>query len=120
MLCHPWSLRAPLLLGALALVAACDNGSKCDEEKIAIELQLIVPDGTSIEKVTVELKDEQECGTVYDPAMGKLYTCWEQGGGTYTLRVYSAGQVIHTQEVELESDGCHIKERLMTEIDLTI
>lgn len=100
-----------LLLGVLAsasLLSACDEGCS-DELKIAIELYLTVPDGVSVDKVTAELDEEQEC-TSFRPDKEQpeqVYTCYEQGAGSYKVRVYSAGKEIHSEDVEVRPYECH-------------
>jgi hypothetical protein len=115
-------LRFPLWLGATlalsSLLASCDDGGCSDEEKVALELHINNPDDLDI-KVTAELTHEEECPFFFDPGTGRVYTCYEQGGGTYKVRVSVDDQVIYEDEIEVEADKCHVKALVMSDIDLT-
>ena len=112
-------------LTALSLTAGgCDDGKCKQDERIAIELTVRNVAGRNLE-VTAELdaNGEQSCDRISDlnvgiEAGGRIYTCIEQGGGTYTVRVYSDDVVLHEEEIEIEADECHIKELARVEVDL--
>jgi hypothetical protein len=100
--------------------AGCkDEGSCSDEILIAVELHTTIPAGLNITRVTAELKSEEDCGLFIDPNAGHVYTCWEQGGGTYTIRFYSGDDVVYMEDDEVEAGACHIKERVMSDVDLS-
>jgi hypothetical protein len=106
-------------------LAGCDDDKCKDEEKIAIELTIHNPDRLDID-VTAELDgNEQSCDFI-DPSLivgaqgsSPIYTCLEQGGGTYKVRVYVRDDVIYEEDDEVEADACHIKQLVRAEIDLT-
>lgn len=102
---------------AWLVLAGCDDDKCKDEEKIALELTVHNPDKLDI-KVTAELEDEQTCD-FFDMGTGPIYTCIEQGGGTYKVRVYVGDDVIYEEEDEVEADACHVKQLVRAEIDLT-
>jgi len=111
------ALAACLLLGG----SACDDGSSCsDEELVAIELHVTVPEGQEVSKITAELLSEEECG-FFDQGLGRVYTCWEQGhdSGVYKVRIYAGETVVYTEDDEVKTDGCHVTQRFISEIDLT-
>jgi hypothetical protein len=98
-------------VGALALGACKDDGCS-DELKIALEVHVTAPVDVAIDKVTVELESEQECGSFRDRTTDeRVWTCYEQGGGPYLVRVYSGDEEIHQETKRVEADDCHIKER---------
>jgi hypothetical protein len=108
-------------LAGLCLLASasCKDGGKCsDEELVAIEVHVKNPEDLAI-SVTAELKSEEECPFFVDPGTGRVYTCYEQGGGTYKVRIYVGDKVIYEEDDEVEADACHIKQRFVSEIDLT-
>jgi hypothetical protein len=95
-------------VSALSLLAGCKDDCT-DELKIALELHIGVPDGVSISKVTAELEREEQC-TSFRPdktSDEQVYTCYEQGGGGYLVRVYQGDQVIHEETVDVTADECH-------------
>jgi hypothetical protein len=98
-----------------AVVAACGDDECKPELRIAAEV--IVTGTGPIDKVTIELESEKECDFFVDPGLGQVFTCSEQGGGLYTVRVYS-GDTVREKQVEIEADECHIKERASLQIDL--
>jgi hypothetical protein len=115
-------LRVPLWLGAAlvasSLLASCDDGGCSDDEKVAIQLHINNPDDLKI-KVTAELAQEEECPFFFDPGSGRVYTCYEQGGGSYKVRVYTDDQVIYEDDIEVEADKCHVKALVEAYVDLT-
>lgn len=116
---------ASIVIAACTLTASgCDDGGCKREQRIAIELTVRNLAGRDVE-VTAELdgKGEQSCDRTSDlnvgiAAGGRVFTCIEQGGGSYTVRVYSEDNVIHEEQIEVEADECHIKELVKAEIDL--
>jgi hypothetical protein len=107
------------LLGASLLVGACKDDGCSDDQLVALTIDINNPDRLLI-RVTAELDSEERCG-FFNMGHGPVWTCWEQGrdGGTYTVRVYNAGEVIYSEEVEVETDGCHVTDPPMIGIDLT-
>jgi hypothetical protein len=101
----------------LMLSASCDDGGCKDEELVALELHINNPNDLKL-KVTAELESEREC-LFFDQGMGRVYTCWEQGGGTYKVRIYVDDQVLYEEEDEVEADACHVKGHTVSQIDLT-
>ena|SRR5688572_24050247 len=97
-------------MGALTL-GACDGGG-CDERiKIALEVHVTAPVGVTIDKVTAERDREEDCGSFRDRLTDeRVWTCNEQGGGPYILRVYSGDQELHQETKLVEADECHVKE----------
>lgn len=113
--------RALVCTWCVAAVA-CGDEECSAEQRVAIELT--VTGAGPIDRVTAELESEEECGTGrFSSPIGSFsapdqaYNCWEQGGGVYTVRVYS-GAAVHEMQVEIEADECHIKERASVTIDL--
>jgi hypothetical protein len=111
-----------LVCASCVVAFGCGDDECSAEQRVALEV--IVGSAGPIDKVTVELEDEEECGTgrssgaspsFSDPEL--VYTCWEQGGGVYTVRVYS-GTEVYEEQIEIEADECHIKERASLYIDL--
>ena len=98
--------------GCIAL-AACGDDQCSAGQRVAINV--MISGSAPVDKVTAELEFEEECG--FNRQVGQVFTCWEQGGGTYTVRVYS-GDMVHEEEIEIEADECHIKERATLFIDL--
>jgi hypothetical protein len=82
-------------------------------------MRLTVPNGVRIDRITAERRIEEECGSFSNRSAGQVFTCWEQGGGIYIVRVYSGGQPLYAEEVDVEADECHVKQRASIEIDLT-
>jgi hypothetical protein len=117
--------RALRLIAAIALAASgCDDGKCKQEQRVAIELTVRNTAGRNIE-VSAELDGgaEQSCDRISDlnvgvEAGGRIYTCIEQGGGTYKVRVYEDDTVIYEEDIEVEADECHIKELVRAEVDL--
>jgi len=111
-------LLIPVSASAICLLAACKDECS-DELKIALELSIGVPDGVTISKVTAELEREEEC-TSFRPDKTQddfVYTCYEQGGGDYLVRVYSGDQEIHSQTVSVMADACHAQ---LTSVFMTV
>lgn len=123
------ALCAAAALAISSLLSGCDDGSCSDEQKFALELHINNPDNLKIVP-TAELDHEEVCGFFFDPAQGIIYTCYEQGAGTYKLRVYTRaagqsideavanGDVIYEDEIPVEKDGCHAK-LVVVDVDLT-
>jgi hypothetical protein len=105
-------------------LAGCDDDKCKDEEKIALELTIHNPDRLDID-VTAELDGNEQVCDFFDPTLtggassGLVYTCIEQGGGTYKVRVYVGDQVIYEEDDEVEADACHVKQLVRSAIDLT-
>jgi hypothetical protein len=110
-----WKWWQALACVCCVAVAACGDDECKPELRIAAEV--IITGIGRIDKVTIELESEKECGSFYDPGLGQVYTCWEQGGGLYTVRVYS-GDTVREKQVEIAADECHIEERASVQIDL--
>jgi hypothetical protein len=107
-----WQVIACMGCGALA---SCSDDDCTPVQLVAVDVMI---SGTGpIDKVTGELETEEECGSFFDEDGNQIFTCWEQGGGTYTVRVYSGDRVVEEQ-IAVEADACHIKERAWLNIDL--
>lgn len=110
-----WKWWQALACACCALVSACGDDECTAELRIAAEVTVT---GTGrIDKVTIELESEEECGSFFDPNVGQVFTCWEQGGGLYTVRVYS-GDMVREKQVQIDADECHIMERVSVQVDL--
>jgi hypothetical protein len=115
--------QAGWLVAALAVgSAACDDTTTCTLElRTAVVVTVTAADGVVIDRVTAERGNEYDCETSDDPAVGPAtYSCHEQGGSTYTIRVYSGART-WTREVEVEetADGCHVAKTEELAIDAT-
>jgi hypothetical protein len=99
----------PVVLLASSALAACKDDGCSDELKIALELYINVPEGLSITRVTAELEREETCGAFRpDKTTDDLvYTCYEQGGGSYVVRAYSGDQEVMNETVPVTADECH-------------
>jgi hypothetical protein len=100
------------LLGVSVLaLCACDDQGCDDKVKIALEVHVTAPVGVTISKVTAELEREEDCGSFRDRSTDeRVWTCTEQGGGQYVLRVYSGDEELHQETKRVEADECHVKE----------
>jgi hypothetical protein len=99
--------------------ASCKDDAGCTQvELIAVQVAVTNPDDLKI-RVTAELTDEQECTFFVDDSIGRVYTCYEQGGGTYKVRIYVGDEVIYEEDDEVEADACHIKQRFESQVDLS-
>jgi len=82
------------------------------EVRGAIKVVFRSPEGLAVDSVTAENRFYAECEG--GPASDSLdagermfeYWCYEQGGGTYVVRVTS-GDMTWTQRTEISADACH-------------
>jgi hypothetical protein len=87
------------------------------ESRLAILVTIDNPDQLEIDSVTAKRTLEQHCFLEARPrwrladdageSEGTLYSCWEQGTGTYQVRVKS-GDRTWTETVDVPGDDCHI------------
>ncbi len=118
-------LGAALVVAVCSLAASgCDDGGCKQEQRVAIELTVRNVAGRDLE-VTAEFdgNGEQSCDRTSDQnvgveAGGRIFTCIEQGGGAYKIRVYSDDDVLYEEEIEVAADECHVKELVRAEVDL--
>jgi hypothetical protein len=88
------------------------------ELRTAVQVTVTAEGGLTIDRVTAERGKEHDCEPWDDVAVNPaLYSCHEQGGGKYTVRVYS-GMLTWTRSVEVpeDDDGCHVTETKELEI----
>jgi hypothetical protein len=101
------------LFGFAALLGACGEEKICtDEPRLAIRVYVTSPEGLPIDRVTVQLTHEIECSlssTPHDAGSDRMYRCREQGGGVYTVRVYS-GDEVWNAAVHIDANECHTTE----------
>jgi hypothetical protein len=112
-------MRASFLT-LFAVIVACDSQRTCTSElRSALTVQISSPQGLEVDSVTATRRVELPCENssvehagARDAAAGSnelVYTCWENGGGTYVVRVKS-GQSTWTQKVHVNADFCHTTE----------
>ena len=103
------------LFGFAALVGACGEEKICtDELRLAIRVYVTSPEGLPIDRVTAEQSHEIACSFSSAPqgadaGSDRMYRCHEQGGGVYTVRVYS-GDETWTASVHIDANECHTQE----------
>ncbi len=103
----------PVLLSSIA--GACEDDVPCTANIVSFQIIVSSPEGLPIDRVTAERERVDDC-----TAVGAVtYSCHEQGGGDYTIRVYS-GDLVWTRETTLDEDedGCHLEQSQSTEIEL--
>lgn len=116
--------NAGYLESSITIASVCTN-----EARLAILVSLENPDDLPIDAVTASRTREESCflerpardagavdGGEADAAA--LYSCWEQGAGTYVVRVRSAKRT-WTQSVEVAANSCHVStpQELTFELD---
>jgi hypothetical protein len=114
-------------LSLLGFVAFAALSGACGEEKIcsrnlrlAVRVHVTSPAGLPIDRVTAEQSHEIECGFSSSPddaGSDRMYRCHEQGGGLYTVRVYS-GDAVWTSAVHVDANECHTTE--IKDVDVTL
>ncbi len=99
-----------MLLGTVALLGACGEERICTRDlHVAIRVHVTSPAGLPIDQVTAEQSQEIECefsSAADDAGSDRMYRCHEQGGGGYTVRVYSDDDVWSTA-VQIDANECH-------------
>jgi hypothetical protein len=108
----------------VVLLAACADESPIETKACSTELRTAVlvsvdDNDLPIDSVTATNQDERTCGGTptgmpvrpVDDAGDetRMYTCWEQGGGTYVVRVKS-GELTWTQRTTVAANECHTSE----------
>jgi hypothetical protein len=65
-----------------------------------------------VDAVTATNLNEEPCEALFtgDAGADEEYTCYEQGGGPYTVRVRS-GSMTWTKAVSVNADACHVTEQ---------
>jgi len=106
-------------LGLLLALCACDNGylestttieSICTADwRFALLVELENPARLPIDEVTATLESEEQCflessTRALDHA---LYSCLEQGGGSYAVLVRS-GDRTWNESIDVPADDCHV------------
>lgn len=103
------------LCGFAALFSACGEETICtDELRLAVRVHVTSPEGLAIDRVTAERSHEMACSFSSmpqgaDAGSDGMYRCREQGGGVYTVRVYS-GDEVWTAAVHIDANECHTTE----------
>lgn len=104
-----------------ALIGACSGELVCTEEqRVAVRVNISSPDDLPVERVTADRSSEIDCdpsSAEYDASTDERYRCTEQGGGEYTIRVYSGDQV-WTHEVHVHANECHTTE--IADVDIVM
>jgi hypothetical protein len=111
----------PGLLCIAALSIACvgciESRSCTLELRYAVIVRIENPQGLTIDSVTAKRSHEQDCTSYLggaDASTGDShevgYSCFEDGGGTYVVRVES-GRSTWTQKVHINANACHTTER---------
>lgn len=94
-----------------------------NELRTAVTVAVRSPEGLPTDDVTATHgKTTTDCtswplDTVDAGADSAMYFCWEQGGGTYRVRVES-GDLAWTKSVEVEADDCHVRKAAEVEFVL--
>lgn len=98
------------LLSLAALLGACSGELVCtQEQRVAVRVHVSSPDGLPVDNVTADQEGEKQCdvSSVENAATPTgVYRCMEQGGGKYTIRVYS-GDLCWTANVDVTANECH-------------
>jgi hypothetical protein len=101
------------VVGLSLLAPACDGELICTEElRVAVRVHISSPEDLPVDRVTADLKRETECESfsLETDASGEgIYRCNEQGGGRYTIRVYS-GDMSWSTGVSVTANECHTTE----------
>jgi hypothetical protein len=108
------SIVFPLSVVGLSLLSpACDGELVCTQElRVAVRVHVSSPDELPVERVTADLKREADCESFSietDASAEGIYRCNEQGGGRYTIRVYS-GDLVWRTESHVTANECHTLE----------
>lgn len=105
--------------GLLLALGGCDNGylestttieAICTADwRFALLVELDNPDRLPVDEVTATLENEEQCflessTRALDHA---LYSCLEQGGGSYGVLVRS-GERTWNESVDVPADDCHV------------
>lgn len=110
-MCLPASLLR--VFGLAALLSACSGELVCTEEqRVAVRVHVSSPVGLAVDGVTAEHDHEMPCGASSvesDASPTGVFRCLEQGGGRYTIRVYS-GDLCWTAHVKVAANECHTTE----------
>lgn len=118
-------------LGSLLVLAGCTDGylessttinSICSADlRFAIVVELNNPERLAIDEVTATLASEEQCfleSSARDAPAHAVYSCLEQGAGTYVVQVTS-GEHTWSESVEVSADECHVTKLQELRIDLT-
>ena len=102
--------------GALETVTTVQGICTLDS-RLAVLVTIDNPDDLEIDSVTATRADEQHCFLETRPRerpwedagapVDALYSCWEQGTGTYLVRVTS-GQQAWSERVDVPGNDCHV------------
>lgn len=95
-----------------ALIGGCSGELVCSEEpRVAVRVHISSPKKLPVDLVTADHREERECesSSATSDSPGGIYRCKEQGGGDYTIRVYS-GDLVWSQGVEVAANECHTTE----------
>jgi hypothetical protein len=102
------------LLVFVGLSAGCGGELICtDELHVAVRVHISSPDAQPVDRVTADNRKEETCESMSieadASAPDSTYRCNEQGGGDYTIRVYS-GAAMWSAHIEVEANECHTVE----------
>lgn len=92
-----------------ALFSACSGELVCTaEDRVAVRVNVSSPSGLPVDSITADRTREAECGESSGEAQQSdgVFRCMEQGGGQYTIRVYS-GNLCWTTQVDVHANECH-------------
>jgi hypothetical protein len=86
---------------------------------VAVRVHVSSADELPVDRVTAELSHERDCAVSLesDASAYGIYRCTEQGGGSYTIRVYSGDKTWSTN-VRVTANECHTLEIKDVEISL--
>jgi hypothetical protein len=111
----------------LALCGCADLGGELEsvrvdsictlESRLAVLVEVYDPDRLTVDKVTATNQREEPCylerslrdRSGREESEAAVYSCWEQGGGDYVVRVTS-GKRDWSKRVQVEAGECHIGE----------
>ena len=100
----------------VACMFGCESSNEMNyactaELRAPMGVSVSSPQGLPIDSVTAECNSEMACvhKSRYDSDDSVFYSCFEDGGGTYTVTVRS-GDLAWTQKVDIKANECHTTE----------
>ncbi|MFZ5894407.1 MAG: hypothetical protein ACOY0T_25320 [Myxococcota bacterium] len=118
-LVHGWrkparslALSSVIVVVGHTLLGCSSSDHLCTLElRSAVTVSISSPNGLPVSPVTVTNETEAECQLTQGAGSNALtYSCYEQGGGLYTVRVTS-GSTTWTKSVSVAADECHVTEQ---------
>jgi hypothetical protein len=109
------SIVFPVMLSSFAaLTLACGGELVCtQEQRVAVRVHVSSPRDQDLPVVRVTAdngrEDVCESSSEADASSAGTYRCNEQGGGEYTIRVYSDA-LTWTTRVDVDANECHTTE----------